>query len=91
MTGRYPRNHGVRHNGSVLDHNEMTLVEYLKRNGYTTASVGKHHVSQKRFLDALDHCAASNCRRDWREAADGRYEVKNPSPFEEYVRSRGYE
>ncbi len=46
MTGRYPRHHGVRWNGTALSADEITLVEFLKANGYTTACVGKHHVQQ---------------------------------------------
>ena len=91
MTGRYPRHHGVRHNGSVLDRNETTLMEYAKQNGYTTACVGKHHISQERFLKSIDHAAANHIRRNWRERADGVYEVDRPNEFEQYVRERGYE
>ena len=91
MTGRYPRHHGVRHNGSVLDRNETTLIEYAKRNGYTTACVGKHHISQERFLKALDHTAANHIRRNWPERADGIYAVDQPNEFEQYVRDRGHE
>ena len=91
MTGRYPRHHGVRWNGNRLDENEMTLVEFLKRQGYTTASIGKHHVSQKRFADSLDVTEAGGIRRNWNENPEGKYEVDDPNPFEQYVRSRGYE
>ncbi len=91
MTGRYPRHHGVRWNGSRLDENEMTLVEFLKRQGYTTASIGKHHVAQDRFRAALDVVDAEAIRRNWRERADGDYTVHDPNPFEAYVRARGYE
>ena len=89
MTGRYPRHHGVRWNGSRLDENEMTLVEFLKDQGYTTALVGKHHVAQERFRTALDHVDAAGIRRNWRERADGDYTVLDPNPFEQYVRERG--
>ncbi len=91
LTGRYPRHHGVRHNGSRLDENEMTLVEFFHRAGYATAVVGKHHVSQARFLAAIDHGAAHNCRRNWNEREDGRYVVEQRNEFEEYVHQRGYE
>jgi len=97
MTGRYPRHHGVRWNGSRLDENEMTLVEFLKDRGYTTASIGKHHVAQERFRAALDVIDAEGIRRNWRERADGDYTVRAdglhppPNPFEAYVRARGYE
>ncbi|MBN1675297.1 MAG: sulfatase-like hydrolase/transferase [Kiritimatiellae bacterium] len=91
MTGRYPRHHGVRWNGNRLDENEMTLPEFLRNAGYATACVGKHHIGQKRFLDAFDHMAAGNCRRNWAERADGDYTVDRPNPFEQYVRERGHE
>ena len=91
MTGRYPRHHGVRWNGNRLDENEMTMVEFFKEQGYTTANVGKHHTSQKRFSDSLDHMDASGIRRNWREDPEGNYVVTDPNPFEQYVRARGYE
>jgi arylsulfatase A-like enzyme len=91
MTGRYPRHHGVRWNGSRLDENEMTLVEFLKRHGYATASIGKHHISQERFRAAVDVFDAERIRRNWRERADGDYTVHDPNPFEAYVRARGFE
>jgi arylsulfatase A-like enzyme len=93
MTGRYPRHHGVRWNGSSLDENEITLVDFLKERGYQTASIGKHHVSQRRFVDALDHSDASGLRRNWKERPDGVYDVapEEMNPFERYVQSRGFE
>ena len=91
MTGRYPRHHGVRWNGNRLDENEMTLVEFLKSQGYTTASIGKHHIAQERFRAALDVLDAEAIRRNWRERADGDYTVHDPNEFEEYVRARGFE
>ena len=91
MTGRYPRHHGVRWNGNRLDENEMTIVEFFKRHGYTTASVGKHHIQQERFTKHLDGLDASGLRRNWRENPDGVYEIDVPNPFEQYVRDRGYE
>jgi arylsulfatase A-like enzyme len=97
MTGRYPRHHGVRWNGNRLDENEMTLVEFLKSQGYRTASIGKHHVAQDRFCAALDVVDAESIRRGWRERPDGDYTVRAdglhppPNPFEAYVRARGYE
>lgn len=91
MTGRYPRHHGVRWNGSRLNENEVTMVEHFKKNGYQTACVGKHHIGQEKFQKNLDHMEASGIRRNWSERADGDYTVHNPNPFEQYVRDRGYE
>ena len=55
MTGRYPRHHGVKWNGNALSENELTLAEHFKNNGYRSASIGKHHILQHRFLTRLDH------------------------------------
>jgi len=79
VTGRYPRHHGVKWNFSDLNENELTLVEFFKRQGYRTATVGKHHVDQKRFLAALDHAEANEIRN-----------LKPDNPFIQYVKSRGY-
>lgn len=91
MTGRYPKNHGVRWNGSRLSENEVTMIEHFKSHGYKTACVGKHHIGQEKFLKNLDHLEASGIRRGWNERADGDYTVHHPNPFEQYVRDRGYE
>ena len=91
MTGRYPKNHGVKWNGSKLGEHEITIVEAFKNRGYTTASVGKHGIGQQRFGQLLDHLDAVGIRRGWKERADGDYTVTDPNPFEQYVRYRGYE
>ena len=91
MTGRYPRHHGVRWNGTAVNENEMTLPEFLKRNGYHTACIGKHHLSQQRFREHVDYFEADSIRRDWRERDDGNYAVTEPNEFEQYVRDLGYE
>ena len=91
MTGRYPKNHGVKWNGSKLNENEITMVEAFKNQGYTTASVGKHGIGQQRFRQKLDHMDAVGIRRGWKERADGDYTVTDPNPFEQYVRDQGYE
>ena len=91
MTGRYPRHHGVRWNFDELGRHEMTMAEYFKQAGYRTASIGKHHISQKRFLDALDHEEASGIRRNWAKQTDRNYAVEVRNPFEQYVHARGYE
>ena len=45
MTGRYPHNHQVKHNGDVhlLDHS-TTLQRYLEDAGYRTGLVGKYFI-----------------------------------------------
>ena len=90
MTGRYPRHHGVRWNGSNLDENEITMIEFFHQNGYLTACIGKRHISQKKFVDNPDHLEAQGIRRNWHENPDGIYEVNEENPFEGYVSSRGY-
>lgn len=90
ITGRYPRHVGVRWNGAAINENEMTAPEFFKRNGYTTASVGKHHIKQERFDKSLDHTAANHIRRGWKET-DTDFTVKDPNEFEQYVRDRGFE
>ncbi|MCH2665503.1 sulfatase-like hydrolase/transferase [bacterium] len=90
-TGRYTRSHGVKWNGSQLNENEITIVEHLKKNGYQTAVVGKHHIGQKKFRSHLDHTDAVGIRRGWNERPDGNYTVTDPNPFEQYVRDQGYE
>ena len=91
MTGRYPRHHGVKWNGSNLGENEVTMVEFYKSHGYATACVGKSHVGQQRFRQSLDHVEASGIRRDWSDKPGTDYTVTNPNPFEQYVRDRGFE
>ncbi len=80
LTGRYPCHHGVRWNFNDLSENELTLLEYLKRNGYRTACVGKYHLDQRRFHAALDYRDAWAIRNS-----------EPDNPFVQYVRSRGYE
>lgn len=45
LTGRYPRNHGVRDNGVPLRDEELTFPELLRGNGYHTAAIGKMHLT----------------------------------------------
>lgn len=80
MTGRYPCHHGVRWNFSGLNENEMTLLELLKGESYTTACVGKYHLDQRRFEQALDYKVANEIRN---------MDPKNP--FVQYVKSKGFE
>ncbi len=80
MTGRYPCNHGVRWNFNDLSENEVTLLEHFKEHDYTTACIGKYHLDQRRFHEAIDHREASSIRN-----------MDADNPFIEYVRSRGFE
>jgi arylsulfatase len=80
LTGRYPCHHGVRWNFNDLSENEVTLLEYLKRHGYRTACIGKYHLDQRRFHEALDYREAASIRN-----------MKPENPFVQYVKSRGFE
>ena len=44
MTSRYPRVHGLRHNGCVLPASANTFVDVLAADGYKTAAIGKSHL-----------------------------------------------
>jgi len=80
MTGRYPCHHGVRWNFNDLSENEVTLLEYFKQRGYTTACVGKYHLDQRRFHKAIDYRDAWAIRN-----------MDADNPFVQYVKSRGFE
>jgi arylsulfatase A-like enzyme len=80
MTGRYPCNHGVRWNFNDLSENEVTLLEYFKEHGYTTACIGKYHLDQRRFHNAMDYREAASIRN-----------MDADNPFVQYVKSRGFE
>ena len=45
ITGRYPRTHGVITNGVALSPDEITLGACLAEAGYSTAAVGKTHLT----------------------------------------------
>lgn len=93
MTGRYPRHHGVKWNGSALNENELTLLTHFKRSGYATAMIGKHHIRQQRFAQSIDAQAADQIRRVWsKERPNGDYSIAgHENEFEAYVRLRGYD
>jgi arylsulfatase A-like enzyme len=43
-TGRYAHSHGCRWNNVVEPLDEITIMEVLKKAGYVTAGIGKHHM-----------------------------------------------
>jgi len=47
LTGRYPKNHGVRDNGVIFNSDETTLARVLKEDGYDTAAIGKMHLTPR--------------------------------------------
>ena len=60
MTGRYPRNHGTRDNGIPLRDSEVTFVEMLRDEGYSTHTIGKMHLTSM-LTDKVDE------HEDWPE------------------------
>jgi len=46
LTGLYPHQAGLAHNGRNLSNNSVTIAEVLKRSGYKTGMAGKWHLSQ---------------------------------------------
>ncbi len=43
-TGRYARSHGLYNNGQMENVEEDTIGDILRRKGYTTGTIGKHHM-----------------------------------------------
>lgn len=43
-TGRHARSHGLYMNGQLEDQKEDTVGDIFQRQGYTTATIGKHHM-----------------------------------------------
>ncbi|MHC4120796.1 MAG: sulfatase family protein [Planctomycetota bacterium] len=50
-TGRYARTHGLYYNGQLENIKEDTVADILKRKGYRTATVGKHHMNMSFMPD----------------------------------------
>lgn len=48
-TGRYARSHGLYNNGQLENIKEDTIGDILKRKGYKTGTIGKHHM----HMDAM--------------------------------------
>ena len=44
-TGRYARTNGLYYNGQLENPKEDTIGDILKRKGYRTATIGKHHMN----------------------------------------------
>jgi arylsulfatase A-like enzyme len=82
LTGRMPRETGVRFNGGPLDEDVTTLPEALSEAGYRTYSAGKlhlHHYSapSNADIDDLDPGRHPECRALW---DTGRIETP-PEPY----------
>lgn len=44
-TGRYARTNGLYYNGQLENRKEDTVADILRRKGYKTATIGKHHMN----------------------------------------------
>ncbi len=105
-TGRYSSSHGAQWNNFPLKVGEQTIGDHLRRLGMETWLVGKTHmavdndgmerlgISQDSQIGArVAECGFDIfCRDDglWAEGPDGFYDERR-SPYNEYLRSRGYE
>ncbi|MCB1342304.1 MAG: sulfatase-like hydrolase/transferase [Pseudooceanicola sp.] len=93
LTGRYPTQHGLRHNGCLLPQRANTFVEVLAASGYATAAIGKSHLQP--FTDQApireQRAATGPIAEAWkaepedygqeepgRYDSDGRYHFKTP-------------
>jgi len=105
-TGRYTSSHGAQWNGYPLRVGEMTLGDHLRPLGMGCWLVGKTHMradveGMKRLGLSPDSVIGARqaecgfdiwCRDDglWSAGPDGCYDPR-PSPYEAYLKSRGYE
>lgn len=71
-TGRFPSINGVPENACVLPHDEITLMEVLRRAGYNTYGVGKMHFEPQWTFEVGDYKSANNYK--------GGYGGSNPQP-----------
>jgi arylsulfatase A-like enzyme len=74
MTGRHHQNHGVMRNETAAVKPEQILVSNFKRAGYSTAYIGKWHLSGT-------HPRAEPTPEDLRRDFDFWYRVKNHTHF----------
>ncbi len=51
LTGLYPHQHGVKHNGTPLSYRHPTIADLLGSVGYETAFIGKWHLGGDGSLD----------------------------------------
>ncbi len=105
-TGRYTSSHGAQYNGYPLRVGEMTLGDHLRPLGMGCWLVGKTHMrADKAGMERLGlspdsvigarqaECGFDIWVRDdglWSEGPGGRYDPAD-SPYEAYLKSRGYE
>ena len=105
-TGRYASSHGAQWNGFPLRVGEMTLGDHLRGCGMECWLIGKTHMradaegmarlglSPDSVIGARQaECGFDVWTRDdglWGEGPDGFYD-QNRSPYNEYLKSRGYD
>ena len=82
FTGLMPRGHGTRCNGIRLNQSLPTMPDALRRAGYATYGIGKHHLANWGTLRGADPATLDPL--DWPESrclwADGRIHAM-PSPY----------
>ncbi len=104
-TGRYVHSHGAQRNNFPLKVGEQTLGDHLRANGMDAYLVGKTHmqadaeglrrlgIAPDSVIGArLSECGFDVIIRDdglWAEGVDGYYD-ESRSPYNEYLKSRGY-
>lgn len=105
-TGRYVHSHGAAWNNFPLKVGEMTMGDHLRDAGMDAYLVGKTHMSvDQRGMDRLGisrdsiiGARVSECGFDievrddglWAHGRDGYYDERR-SPYNEYLKSKGYE
>ena len=105
-TGRYVSSHGAAWNGVPLKVGEITLGDHLRDLGMDAVLVGKTHMKADAkgmarlglSPDSIIGARVSECGFDlyarddglWGMGKDGAYDPR-PSPYNEYLKSRGYD
>jgi len=106
-TGRYVHSHGAAWNGFPLRVGEMTMGDHLRTAGMDCWLIGKTHMKadadgMARLGLAPDsvigarqaECGFDVWHRDdglWAQGPDGFYDDSARSPYNEYLRSKGYD
>ena len=105
-TGRYVSSHGAAWNGFPLRVGELTMGDHLRKLGMDAVLIGKTHMKAdaegmaRLGLEPDSEIGArqSQCGFDvwvrddglWAQGPDGYYD-ENRSPYNEYLKSKGYE
>jgi choline-sulfatase len=55
LTGKYIHRIPIWNNGTILRDNHKTVAEHFNEHGYTTALVGKMHLSGPRWMGGFQH------------------------------------